>query len=156
MTETTEPACGLLSSVNIRFVLVEYKVCCTVAPRKESTYTRFEQVSGIVFDSLLLTNDPRPPESSPKATKVTKGCMPKFLQAGFSSSSSRLIVSPIMPPPAIETAVPRRDMAPFVPGGTCFKVVTRIGFDFDKMPSSEASVSPKLHPNYWAESGLVK
>jgi len=38
MTEAVDRASGLLSSVSIRFVVVEYRVSCTVAPRKESIY----------------------------------------------------------------------------------------------------------------------
>jgi hypothetical protein len=78
---------------------------------------------------------------------LTRGWTPSPLQAGFSTSSSRTIASPISPPPIIEAIVPRGDMAPFVPAGTCFNVVMRMGFDFDRMPSSEANVSPRQHPN---------
>ena len=35
------------------------------------------------------------------------------------------------------------DIAPFVPGGTGLRVVIKIGLDFDRMPSSDASVSPR-------------
>ena len=50
---------------------------------------------------------------------------------------------PMTAPPRKETTVPTRDMAPFVPGGTGFNFVTRIGRVGDKIPSSEASVSPR-------------
>lgn len=46
-------------------------------------------------------------------------------------------------PPAIEATVPNRDIAPFVPGGTSLRVVIKRGLDFDRMPSSDARVSPK-------------
>lgn len=98
-----------------------------------------------------LTKDPKPPESNPSRTRVTNGCIPMSLQAGFSSNKTRPMDNPIIPPPAMETAVPSIDMAPFVPGGTCFRVVMRIGLDFESIPSSEASVSPKLHPNYYKQ-----
>jgi len=39
--------------------------------------------------------------------------------------------------------VPPREIAPFVPGGTGLNVVIRIGGVGERMPSSEASVSPK-------------
>lgn len=55
------------------------------------------------------------------------------------------IVIPIINPPAREASVPTRDMPPLVPGGTGFKVVMRIGGDVDRMPSSDASVSPRQH-----------
>ena len=45
--------------------------------------------------------------------------------------------------PKTEANVPMRDMSPFVPGGTCLRVVIRCGLDHDRMPSSDARVSPK-------------
>lgn len=36
-------------------------------------------------------------------------------------------------------------MAPFVPGGTRLKVVMSRGGDFERIPSSDASVSPRQH-----------
>lgn len=45
----------------------------------------------------------------------------------------------------METTVPRTDMAPFVPGGTRLKVVMSRGGDFERIPSSDASVSPMQH-----------
>lgn len=36
-------------------------------------------------------------------------------------------------------------MPPFVPGGTGLKLVTRRGGERDKIPSSDAKVSPKQH-----------
>jgi len=50
---------------------------------------------------------------------------------------------PTNAPPAIEAAVPARDIAPFVPGGTGLRVVIKSGLDFDRMPSSDARVSPR-------------
>ena len=35
------------------------------------------------------------------------------------------------------------DNPPFVPGGTGFRVVMRMGGERERMPSSDASVSPK-------------
>lgn len=58
------------------------------------------------------------------------------------------MVRPITPPPIIETAVPNKDTPPLVPGGTVFSVVIRIGRDLDRIPSSEARVSPRQHPNW--------
>ena len=53
------------------------------------------------------------------------------------------VSSPTSAPPAIEAIVPIVDIAPFVPGGTGLRVVIKIGLDFDRMPSSDASVSPR-------------
>ena len=38
-------------------------------------------------------------------------------------------------------------MAPLVPGGTRLKVVMSRGGDFERIPSSDASVSPRQHAN---------
>jgi hypothetical protein len=46
-------------------------------------------------------------------------------------------------PAAAEAAVPSNVMAPFVPGGTRRPVVRRRGWEEDRMPISEAEVSPK-------------
>lgn len=46
-------------------------------------------------------------------------------------------------PPARDATVPRTDRPPLVPGGTGLNVVIKIGGDLDKMPSSDAKVSPK-------------
>lgn len=51
--------------------------------------------------------------------------------------------SPTSAPPTIEAIVPNRDIAPFVPGGTGLRVVIKNGLDFDRMPSSDARVSPR-------------
>ena len=45
----------------------------------------------------------------------------------------------------METVVPRTDTAPLVPGGTPLKVVMSRGGDFERIPSSDASVSPRQH-----------
>lgn len=45
-------------------------------------------------------------------------------------------------PPKKLTIKPKTETPPFVPRGTRFRVVIKIGSDFDNMPSSEAHVSP--------------
>lgn len=65
----------------------------------------------------------------------------------FSRSKVAPITSPTIAPPTTEAIVPPIDIAPLVPGGTCSKVVTNRGFDRDKIPSSEARVSPRQHAN---------
>jgi hypothetical protein len=145
ITAISEAARGSLSSVRTRFVVFEYRVCCTVAPRKESSYTTDENL--VYEQRLVVTRDPRPPESRPSRHIFTYSLNPSAMHALFSTSRSRTIVSPIKPPPAIETAVPSNDIPPFVPGGTVFKVVMSMGLDFERMPSSEARVSPRQHPN---------
>ena len=56
-------------------------------------------------------------------------------------------VSPTIAPPKTDASVPPNDIAPFVPGGTRLKVVISLGCERDKIPSSDASVSPKQHEN---------
>lgn len=46
-------------------------------------------------------------------------------------------------PPNKLASVPKTDRAPLVPGGTGLKVVIRRGGDDERIPSSEASVSPR-------------
>lgn len=55
------------------------------------------------------------------------------------------MVNPIITPPETEAKVPRVDTPPFVPGGTRLNVVMRMGGDLERIPTSEASVSPKQH-----------
>ena len=55
------------------------------------------------------------------------------------------MVTPMSVPPAREESVPMVDMPPFVPGGTGLSVVMRMGGDLERMPSSEANVSPRQH-----------
>jgi hypothetical protein len=52
---------------------------------------------------------------------------------------------PMITPPARDARVPEVDVAPLVPGGTLAKVVIRRGGDLDKIPISDAMVSPKQH-----------
>ena len=69
------------------------------------------------------------------------------LQALFSTTRLAKNVNPTIHPPVIDARVPPSEMAPFVPGGTGFSVVRRIGGDRESMPSSEASVSPRQQAN---------
>jgi hypothetical protein len=65
------------------------------------------------------------------------------LQTAFSIMRLQNSDRPIIIPPMAEAAVPSTDMPPLVPGGTRFHVVMRIGGVFERIPSSEARVSPK-------------
>lgn len=53
--------------------------------------------------------------------------------------------APIKVPPIAETSKPKGETPPLVPGGTRLKVVMSIGGVLERMPSSEASVSPRQH-----------
>ena len=48
-----------------------------------------------------------------------------------------------MKPPKIDARVPVLEIPPFVPGGTVLRVVMRMGGVLDRIPSSEARVSPR-------------
>lgn len=48
-------------------------------------------------------------------------------------------------PPTSEQRVPRKETPPLTPGLHFFKVVMRIGADLERIPSSDASVSPRQH-----------
>ena len=58
------------------------------------------------------------------------------------------MVRPMIRPPPMEARVPPRDTAPFVPGGTGLSVVIKIGGVGERMPSSEARVSPRQHAKW--------
>lgn len=49
-----------------------------------------------------------------------------------------------MPPPKL-TKSPHDEIPPFVPLGTFFKLVINTGSDRDKIPNSDAHVSPLTH-----------
>jgi hypothetical protein len=61
----------------------------------------------------------------------------------FSSMRLVAMANPTILPPKREASVPPRDMAPLVPGGTGLSVVIKIGGEWERMPSSEANVSPR-------------
>lgn len=117
---------SLLSSCKINFFVFEYRVCCTVAPNKESTRL------------------PNSPANIPHAT-VSKSRCPAASRRHwpFSKISVIPVSSPTSAPPTIEAVVPTMDIAPFVPGGTGLRVVIKSGLDFDRIPSSDARVSPR-------------
>jgi hypothetical protein len=54
-------------------------------------------------------------------------------------------------PPNKLASVPPSDIPPFVPGGTVLSVVIRIGGCEERMPSSEARVSPKQQAKWLVE-----
>lgn len=55
------------------------------------------------------------------------------------------MVMPMMRPPISEAKVPVLERPPLVPGGTTLRVVIRMGGERDRMPSSDARVSPRQH-----------
>ena len=55
------------------------------------------------------------------------------------------IVTPMNSPPPTDAKVPVGDSPPFVPGGTGLSVVIRMGGERERMPSSDARVSPRQH-----------
>lgn len=136
------------SSIRIRFVFLENLVRWTVAPINESTFTSAKPTHSarLEFDSNIknatLTNEPKRPPKAPQKTSGTTECHSER-QAELSIKSVTANVAPMIIPPAKEASVPVRDTPPFVPGGTTLNVVMRRGGFFDRIPSSEASVSPR-------------
>lgn len=92
-----------------------------------------------------LTKDPNNPAAAPVAMSLRKKGIRAPLHAELSIASSAATVKPMMAPPATDAPVPSRDTPPFVPGGTTFSVVMRIGGVLERIPSSEARVSPRQH-----------
>ena len=140
----TSTSTSFLSSCKTNFLVFEYRLCCTVAPNKESTRL------------------PNSPANIPHAT-VSKSRYPAAsrLHCAFSKISVIPVSSPTSEPPMIEAIVPIKDIAPFVPGGTGLRVVIKIGLCFDRMPSSDARVSPRQQPKClswwrWLDVGQVR
>lgn len=112
-------------SVRISFLLTEYCVRCMVAPRNES--------------SML----PPTPATAPQNMSGGRIVIQLPLQCVFSIISETNIVAPIDKPPNKLARVPPSETPPFVPGGTDLSVVIRTGGWEERMPSSEARVSPR-------------
>jgi hypothetical protein len=93
--------------------------------------------------TALLTNDPTPPAAPPHSKHRTVTSAHSSLHFVFSTIKLPASVKPIMTPPPKLAIVPTTLIAPFVPGGTVSSVVINLGSEFDKIPSSEASVSPR-------------
>lgn len=89
------------------------------------------------------TKDPKSPAERPVNVKSRTSEKPSALQAVLSISSVTPIVKPMIIPPSADAATPNGDMPPLVPGGTRENVVIRMGEDLERMPISEARVSPR-------------
>ena len=92
-----------------------------------------------------LTRDPNRPAAEPYNTSSFNNTGQDCLHAALSHTRVAAAVRPMIAPPESEASVPTKEIPPLVPGGTRANVVMRIGGDFDKIPSSEASVSPRQH-----------
>ncbi len=92
-----------------------------------------------------LTREPKPPANVPQSASEDTMSTHCARQAVLCQTRDAAIVRPMSSPPAREDTVPITDMAPFVPGGTGLRVVMRIGRERERIPSSDASVSPKQH-----------
>lgn len=92
-----------------------------------------------------LTNEPKRPAAAPTRTSSFIRAGQVCLHAELSQMRLAATVRPMTTPPDRDARVPTSDTPPFVPGGTREKVVMRIGGDLDRIPSSEASVSPRQH-----------
>lgn len=96
--------------------------------------------------SGIRTRLPVPPLIAPRSVVVRTFDIHVSRHWELSNIKHTLIVKPITAPPITEASVPPTLIPPLVPGGTGFKVVIRMGFEWDSIPSSEASVSPRQHP----------
>lgn len=101
----------------------------------------------------IRTSDPRPPAAVPHTRSgiTTRGACARH--ALLSARSAPAIVAPMASPPPSDASVPTSDMPPFVPGGTGLSVVMRMGGVRERMPSSEASVSPRQHAKWLRGAG---
>ena len=102
------------------------------------------------------TSDPKSPPNAPQITRGTTTCCHCTRQAELSSKSDAANVTPMMMPPAAEAAVPVRETPPFVPGGTTLNVVISRGGVFERIPSSEASVSPRQHAKWLFGNNVMR
>lgn len=68
---------------------------------------------------------------------------PRALHARFSIQRSKTPIRPITKPPNTETEIPNNEIPPLVPLGTLSRVRICIGWEVDKIPSSEARVSAR-------------
>lgn len=134
-------------SIRMRLVVSENCVRWRVAPSSESSYNA-ESVnachSGVRW--VMRTREPMPPATAPHARSSSSRSPVCSRQTAFSTESVAHIVQPIAIPPPMDALVPSHDNAPLVPGGTKRKVVRRIGGVVERMPSSDASVSPRQQP----------
>jgi hypothetical protein len=88
---------------------------------------------------------PNPPPIKPQITLSMRTLVPSAAHDPFSTISVVPIRIPTNPPPTTDTVVPNAVTPPFVPGGTVLNVVISLGLDRAKIPSSDASVSPRQH-----------
>jgi hypothetical protein len=91
-----------------------------------------------VAPSTLSTREPQSPARAPMHVACSIPSRPPSR-----SSSHTPNEVPITAPAVAEAAVPSSVTAPFVPGGTQRPVVMRRGREADRMPISEAEVSPE-------------
>lgn len=95
--------------------------------------------------TVVLTAEPPRPPHAPASKRLNKWATALVRHAELSMIIQTNIVTPMIRPPDRDARVPARDIAPLVPGGTLANVVTSRGGDLDRIPSSEAIVSPKQH-----------
>lgn len=92
---------------------------------------------------MKATKLPPTPAALPQNTSDGKIVIQLLLQCAFSTTIEMNIVTPMDKPPNKLASVPPTETPPFVPGGTVFSVVIRIGGREERIPSSDARVSPR-------------
>ena len=146
MTLTSAPGAGAPpSSVTIRLVEFRNRVHWSVAPRNESSYAQRSSASSRCRARCGHTREPKPPARVPHSAREDRMPTHCARQAVLCQMSEAAIVRPMSRPPPRDDKVPTTDMPPFVPGGTGLREVMRIGRERERIPSSEASVSPRQH-----------
>jgi hypothetical protein len=97
---------------------------------------------------------PPTPPTAPQNMSGGRIVIQLSLQCVFSIISETNIVVPMDKPPNKLARVPPKETPPFVPGGTDFSVVIRTGGWEERMPSSEARVSPRQQAKWLVEHNL--
>jgi len=97
---------------------------------------------------------PPTPAIAPHNTSGGRIVAQLALQDAFSITSEMNIVAPMNKPPNKLASVPPSETPPFVPGGTVLNVVTSTGGCEERMPSSEARVSPRQQAKWLVKHKL--
>ena len=124
-------ACSPPGNSTTFFWDLEYGVAWNTAPSIESIYHQPQQ-------GIFVTMLPISPIIVDHPT-ITSRCF--ILSWLRHSGNAKADNTPMNKPPAAEARNPIKLTPPFVPGGTIFSVVIRIGGVLDRMPSSDAHVS---------------
>jgi hypothetical protein len=116
-----------------------------VAPNRESSCQAVQHWTQAPKEFEGRAKLPNPPPRQPHAIVSTSTPLALRAHLLFSSTRHIPITRPTKAPPTTEATVPPIDIPPFVPAGTFLNVVMSLGCDRERIPSSDARVSPKQH-----------